>query len=179
MSTQISGASPQGGLPKIEDLDVAIVVAEWNGNVTQRLLQGALRCFQYEGYDVDEDVDIFYVPGAVELTFAAQRLVETGNYDAIIVIGCVIRGGTPHFDYVCHSVTEGITSINADSDTPVIFGVLTVDTEKDALDRAGGPLGDKGMEAARAAIKMIDFNREVEAFIDDDDDDDEDDEDDE
>lgn len=174
MSTQIQGAAPQRPLPRIEDLDVAVVVAEWNGHITQRLLQGALQCFQYEGYDVEEDIDIYYVPGAVELTFAAQRLVETGNYDAVIVFGCVVRGGTPHFDYVCQSVTEGVTRINAESDTPVIFGVLTVDNEQDALDRAGGRLGNKGLEAAQAAIKMIDFNREVEAYIDDDDDDDDD-----
>ena len=109
----------------------------------------------------------------MELTFAAQRLVETHSYDAVIVFGCVIRGGTPHFDYVCQSVTQGITNINADGDTPVIFGVLTVDNERDALDRAGGPLGNKGLEAAQAAIKMIDFNRDVEEDIDDDDDDDE------
>ncbi len=161
MSTQIQGAAPQRPLPRIEDLDVAIVVAEWNGHITQRLLQGALQGFQYEGYDVEEDVDIYYVPGAVELTFAAQRLAETGNYDAIIVFGCVVRGGTPHFDYVCRSVTDG-----------VIFGVLTVDNEQDALDRAGGSLGNKGLEAAHAAIKMIDFNREVEAYIDEEEDDD-------
>lgn len=161
MSTQIQGAAPQRPLPRIEDLDVAIVVAEWNGHITQRLLQGALQGFQYEGYDVEEDVDIYYVPGAVELTFAAQRLAETGNYDAIIVFGCVVRGGTPHFDYVCQSVTQGITALNADCDTPVIFGVLTVDTEQDALDRCGGPAGDKGAEAAEAAIRMHDFVQRV------------------
>lgn len=177
MSTQNPGAAPQRPLPKIEDLDVAIVVAEWNGHITSRLLQGALQAFQYEGYDVEEDIDIYYVPGAVELTFAAQRLVDTGQYDAVIVFGCVVRGGTPHFEYVCQSVTEGITHINREGDTPVIFGVLTTDNEQDALDRAGGKYGNKGIEAAQAAIKMIDFNREVEAYIDDEDDDDDDDDD--
>ncbi len=177
MSTLNPEAAPQRPLPKIEDLDVAIVVAEWNGHITQRLLQGALQVFQYEGYNVAEDIDVYHVPGAVELTFAAQRLVDTGSYDAIIVFGCVVRGGTPHFDYVCQSVTQGITKINQEGDTPVIFGVLTTDTEQDALDRAGGRYGNKGIEAAQAAIKMIDFNREVEAYIDDDDDE-EDDEDD-
>ena len=82
-------------------------------------------------------------------------------YDAVIVFGCVIRGGTPHFDYVCQSVTQGVTALNADCDTPVIFGVLTVDTEQDAIDRAGGPLGNKGAEAAEAAIMMVDFKNKV------------------
>ncbi len=82
-------------------------------------------------------------------------------YDAVIVFGCVIRGGTPHFDYVCQSVTQGITSLNADCDIPVIFGVLTVDNEQDAIDRAGGSLGNKGTEAAETAIKMIDFTRRI------------------
>ena len=90
----------------------------------------------------------------------------------MIVIGCVIRGGTPHFEYVCQSVTEGIAKLNADSDIPVIFGVLTVNTEQEALDRVGGKMGHKGVEAAVAAIKMVDFNRTVEGMIDDDDDDD-------
>lgn len=110
----------------------------------------------------DSNIDIFEVPGAVELTFAASQLIETDQFDAIIVFGCVVRGGTPHFEYVCQSVTQGITSLNADCTVPVIFGVLTVDTEKDAIDRtAGGPMGDKGAEAAETAVKMIAFGRHV------------------
>lgn len=108
-----------------------------------------------------DDIDIFQVPGAVELTYAASQLIEASMYDAVIVFGCVIRGGTPHFDYVCQSVTQGITSLNADCDIPVIFGVLTVDNEQDAIDRAGGSLGNKGTEATETAIKMIDFTRRV------------------
>jgi 6,7-dimethyl-8-ribityllumazine synthase len=95
------------------------------------------------------------------LTFAASQLIEASLYDAVVVFGCVIRGGTPHFDYVCQSVTQGITSLNADCDIPVIFGVLTVDNEQDAIDRAGGALGNKGTEAAEAAIKMVNFARTV------------------
>ena len=102
-------------------------------------------------------IDVFEVPGAVELTFAAAKLVDTGNYDAIIILGCVIRGGTPHFDYVCQSVTQGNAYLNSECDIPIIFGVLTVDTEQDALDRAGGKLGNKGSEAAEAALLMYDF----------------------
>ena len=156
MSTSLSNGAPLGALPKVENMRVAIVAAEWNGHITSALTDGAVELFKSQGF-ADEDVEIFHVPGAVELTFAASQLIETGNFDAIIVFGCVIRGGTPHFDYVCQSVTQGITSLNADCDIPVIFGVLTVDCEQDALDRAGGKLGNKGTEAAETAIKMFDF----------------------
>ena len=161
MSTSLAGAAPTGALPKIDNLRVAIVRAEWNGHITSRLTQGALDVFKAQGLS-DGDVEVFDVPGAVELTFGASQLIESELFDAVIVFGCVIRGGTPHFDYVCQSVTQGITALNADCDTPVIFGVLTVDTEQDALDRAGGPMGNKGAEAAEAAIKMVAFKRRVE-----------------
>ena len=157
MATSISHSAPQGTLPKVKDMRVAIVAAEWNGHITGALTQGALDLFHKEGFK-DEDIDVYNVPGAVELTFAASQLIESSLYDAIIVFGCVIRGGTPHFDYVCQSVTQGITQLNADCDIPVIFGVLTVDCEQDALDRAGGKLGNKGTEAAEAAIKMYNFS---------------------
>ncbi len=120
-----------------------------------------MKVFLDNGYKTDENVKVFEVPGAVELTFAASALIESSMFDAVIVLGCVIRGGTPHFDYVCQSVTQGITALNADCDIPVIFGVLTVDTEQDALDRAGGSLGNKGAEAAETAIRMIDFSNKV------------------
>lgn len=160
MSTSLSHSAPTGPLPRVDGMTVAIVAAEWNGHITGALTQGALDVFRREGFD-DSQIKVFHVPGAVELTFAASQLIETSAFDAIIVFGCVIRGGTPHFDYVCQSVAQGITSLNADCDTPVIFGVLTVDTEQDALDRAGGCLGNKGSEAAEAAIKMHAFVNEV------------------
>lgn len=144
-------------LPKIRDLKVAIVAAEWNSKITDALLQGAIERLHDEGYP-DSCADVFHVPGTVELTFAASRLIDTDMYDAIIVLGCVIRGDTSHFDYVCQSVTQGITQLNADGDIPVIFGVLTTDNEQQALDRAGGRLGNKGAEAAECAIKMTCFN---------------------
>lgn len=156
MSTSLSHGAPSGTLPKVENMRVAIVSAEWNGHITNALTQGALDLFNRQGFDA-KDIEVFHVPGAVELTFAASQLIESGNFDVIIVFGCVIRGGTPHFDYVCQSVTQGITALNADCDIPVIFGVLTVDCEQDALDRAGGCLGNKGTEAAETAIKMFDF----------------------
>lgn len=160
MSTSLTHSAPTGALPKIDRLRCAIVQAEWNSHITGALTRGALDLFRREGF-ADSDIELFLVPGAVELTFAASQLIETGDYDVVIVFGCVIRGGTPHFDYVCQSVTQGITSLNADCDIPVIFGVLTVDTEQDAIDRAGGSLGNKGTEAAEAAIKMVDFTRRV------------------
>ena len=144
-------------LPKIRDLKVAIVAAEWNSKITDALLQGAIERLHDEGYP-DSCADVFRVPGTVELTFAASRLIDTDMYDAIIVLGCVIRGDTSHFNYVCQSVTQGITQLNADGDIPVIFGVLTTDNEQQALDRAGGRLGNKGAEAAECAIKMTCFN---------------------
>ena len=167
MSTGLKGGAPVGMLPAVEDMKVAIVAAEWNGHITSALTEGALEVFRSVGLEEGEDVKVFHVPGAVELTFAASQLIESGDFDAVIVFGCVIRGGTPHFDYVCQSVTQGVTSLNVDCDTPVIFGVLTVDTEQDALDRAGGSLGNKGTEAAEAAIKMVDFKRRVQDLSDD------------
>lgn len=163
MSTSLAGAAPKGNLPKVDNMRVAIVAAEWNGHITSRLTQGAMEVFKAEGF-ADDQVDCYTVPGAVELTFAASQLIESSLYDAVIVFGCVIRGGTPHFDYVCQSVTQGVTALNADCDIPVIFGVLTVDNEQDALDRAGGPLGNKGAEAAEAAIKMHGFAQHVKSL---------------
>ncbi len=163
MSTALNGGAPAGTLPKVDDMRVAIVAAEWNGHITSRLTEGALEVFKAEGF-TDEQVDCYHVPGAVELTFAASQLIESSLYDAVIVFGCVIRGGTPHFDYVCQSVTQGVTALNADCDIPVIFGVLTVDNEQDALDRAGGKLGNKGSEAAEAAIKMHAFAQHVKSL---------------
>lgn len=156
----MSTSAPLSPLPEAGNIKVAIVKALWNGHITNALTDSAVATFKAQGID-NENIDIFDVPGAVELTFAASQLIETSMYDAIIVFGCVVRGGTPHFDYVCQSVTQGITALNADCDTPVIFGVLTVDTEQDALDRCGGPMGDKGAEAAEAAIRMYDFVQRV------------------
>ena len=121
MSTSLAGAAPKGNLPKVDNMRVAIVAAEWNGHITSRLTQGAMEVFKAEGF-ADDQVDCYTVPGAVELTFAASQLIESSLYDAVIVFGCVIRGGTPHFDYVCQSVTQGVTALNADCDIPVIFG---------------------------------------------------------
>lgn len=139
---------------------LAIVRTLWNAHITGALCEGAVAAARLAGLEPSKgQVEVFEVPGAVELTFAASRLMDTGLYDAIIVLGCVIRGGTPHFDYVCQSVTQGITALNAAGRVPVIFGVLTVNNEQEALDRAGGPEGHKGIEAAETAIRMVNFAR--------------------
>lgn len=153
MSTSLSGGAPTGTLPTLKGkTKMAIITAEWNSHITSSLTQGAAEVLASNNVDFD----VYHVPGAVELTYGAACAME--RYDAVIVFGCVIRGGTPHFDYVCQSVTQGVTALNAQGRTPVIFGVLTVDTEQDAIDRAGGKLGNKGSEAAEAAIKMVDFS---------------------
>lgn len=138
-----------------EGMNIAVVRARWNEHITSRLAAGAIETLEKAGADFEE----FIVPGAVELTYAAQRLVDTEAFDAVIVFGCVIQGDTPHFDYVCQSVTQGITSLNADGPVPVIFGVLTVLNEQQALDRCGGPAGHKGIEAAQTAMEMVHFAR--------------------
>lgn len=148
-----SSNAPSSIAVKEREMRVAVVRTLWNSHITGPLCDGALDVFKQYGIEADT----FEVPGAIELTFAASHLIETGSYNAIVVLGCVIRGGTPHFDYVCQSVTQGVTNLNAESDTPVIFGVLTVDNEQQALDRIGGKDGHKGREAAEAAILMYDF----------------------
>ena len=153
--------APLTPFAKVRDMRVAVVRTLCNSKITEPLMAGALDEFKSAGL-TEQDIDTFEVPGAIELTFAASKLIESGLYNSIVVLGCVIRGGTPHFDYVCQSVTQGITHLNAECDIPVIFGVLTVDNEQDALDRAGGKEGNKGAEAARAALLMYDFVDRVE-----------------
>ena len=161
MSTVLNkteGASALHSLPHVDGLTVGIVCAEWNDQITGALLQGALDLFTREGY---EDITVAHVPGTVELTYGAAQMARTGKYDAVIMIGCVIRGGTPHFDYVCDNVTQGCAYLNATQNVPIIFCVLTTDDLQQALDRAGGALCNKGTEAAEAAIKMANFTRKL------------------
>lgn len=170
MSTSLKAARPAGALPKIPKYArVAIVTAQWNGHITSVLTNGAVRVLEKQKVRYA----CYQVPGAVELTYAASRLMAA--YSAVIVIGCVIKGDTPHFDYVCRSVTDGVTHLNTLADVPVIFGVLTVNDEAQAMDRAGGRLGNKGAEAAEAAIRMIAFNNAFENEFDNSDDDSDDD----
>lgn len=131
----------------------AIVVADWNHEITYPLLLGAIETLTKHGASVD-NIDVVHVPGAVELTYGAARIMKEERIDAIIVIGCVIKGDTPHFDYVCQSVTQGVATLNAQGKVPVIFSVLTVNDKQQALDRCGGKLGNKGIEGAVTAIRM-------------------------
>ena len=137
----------------IEEQRYAIVVADWNPEVTFALCEGAISTLEKEGVK-KENVHVFHVPGTFELTYAASVLQKQMLFDAIIVIGCVVQGDTPHFTFVCQGVTQGITQLNVDAVCPIIFSVLTTDTMQQALDRAGGSLGNKGVEGAITAIKM-------------------------
>lgn len=131
----------------------AIIVADWNNDITYPMTLGAVETLTKHGVSVD-NIDVVHVPGAVELTYGAARLMREAHVDAIIVIGCVIQGDTPHFDYVCQSVTQGVAMLNSQGKVPVIFSVLTVLNKQQALDRAGGALGNKGVEGAITAIRM-------------------------
>lgn len=131
----------------------AIVVADWNSEITYALAQGAVDTFLKHGV-LSDNIDIIHVPGTVELTYGAARIMKEERIDAVVVIGCVIQGDTPHFDYVCQSVTQGVAALNAQGKVPVIFSVLTVLNQQQALDRCGGKLGNKGVEGAYTAIRM-------------------------
>jgi len=141
-------------VPSAANMKFGIAVAEWNYEVTGALAQGAIDTLKKHGA-VDESIITTHVPGTFELTLGAQYLAEFANVDAIIVLGCVIQGETRHFDFICAGVTQGITSLNMKYNKPFIFGVLTTDNQQQALDRAGGKLGNKGDEAAVTAIKML------------------------
>ena len=143
-------------MPDASKMRIGIVVSEWNGMITEKLLEGACNSLLKHGVTPD-NMPVYRVPGSFELTFGAQQLTKYGDVDAVIVLGCVIRGETPHFDYVCKGVTEGVTMLNFSQGIPVIFGVLTTENKRQADDRAGGKYGNKGEESAITAIKMIDF----------------------
>jgi 6,7-dimethyl-8-ribityllumazine synthase len=147
------------GIPAAKDAFVVIVKTEWNNTIVDKLEAGAVKILEQEGIECKT----LTVPGAVEIPFAIKAYAESNqkDADAFISLGAVIRGDTPHFDYVCQSVTDGILSLNMMLDVPVIFGVLTVNDEQQALDRTGGIHGNKGEEAAVTAIKMITLNREL------------------
>lgn len=140
-------------LPKATGMRFACVVSEWNSEITNGLFNGAKEVFKACGA-ASHDVVHIPVPGAVELTFAAKKLCQSKKYDAVIVIGTVIQGETKHFDYVCQSVTHGVTELNLQYDTPVIFCVLTDNNIEQSRARSGGEHGNKGIEAAVAALKM-------------------------
>jgi 6,7-dimethyl-8-ribityllumazine synthase len=140
-------------VPNAEPFRFGIVVSEWNKNITLALLKGCVETLSKHGA-LDENIHVAFVPGSFELTYGAKKMHECQKPDAIICLGSVIRGETPHFDFVCHGVTRGIVELNLNLDCPVIFGVLTDDTLQQSIDRSGGKHGNKGVEAAVTAIKM-------------------------
>ncbi len=131
-----------------------IVVSEWNPHITGALLEGAIDTLKKEGA-LDENIFVKQVPGSFELIYGATQMIQKYDCDAVIVLGCVVRGDTPHFDYVCQGVTQGIAQLNAIGKVPVIYGLVTTNDMAQAEDRAGGKLGNKGIEGAITAVKML------------------------
>ncbi|TAJ15666.1 6,7-dimethyl-8-ribityllumazine synthase [Marinilabiliaceae bacterium JC017] len=141
-------------VPSAANMKFGILVSEWNTEITEALFNGAYNTLIKHGAN-PENIIKKYVPGSFELTAGGKYLAEYTDVDAIICLGCVIQGDTPHFDYVCSGVTQGITQLNLNYKIPFIFGLLTTLNQQQALDRAGGKLGNKGDEGAITAIKMV------------------------
>lgn len=158
-TTNLSEYNPKE-VPDANQMRFGIVVSDWNSSITDALLAGTVNTLKKHGA-LDENIIVSHVPGSFELTFGARLLAENKKVDAIICIGCVIQGETPHFRYICESVTRGITQLNLDFNLPFIFGVLTTENIQQALDRSGGKHGNKGDEAAVTAIKMAALKREL------------------
>ncbi|SHF30775.1 6,7-dimethyl-8-ribityllumazine synthase [Desulforamulus putei] len=136
-----------------QGLKFGIVVGRFNEFITNKLLSGALDALKRHGVE-DQDIDIAWVPGAFEIPLVAKKMATLGRYDGVICLGAIIRGATPHFDYVAAEVSKGVAKVGLDAGLPVIFGVLTVDTIEQAIERAGTKAGNKGWEAANTAIEM-------------------------
>ena len=143
-----------------EGLKFAIVVGRFNEFIGGKLLSGALDAFNRHGVEAS-DVEIAWVPGAFEMPLVAKKLAKSQKYDGVICLGAVIRGDTPHFDYVSSEVSKGVASVSLETEIPVIFGVLTTDTLEQAIDRAGAKSGNKGSEAAVTAIEMANLLRQL------------------
>ncbi|MCY1634507.1 6,7-dimethyl-8-ribityllumazine synthase [Marinifilum sp. D737] len=143
-----------------EGLKFGIVTGRFNEFIGSKLLGGALDAIKRHGASED-DVDVAWVPGAFEIPLVAKRMVKSGKYDAVICLGAVIKGSTPHFDYVSNEVTKGVAHVSLDSEVPVIFGVLTVDTIEQAIERAGTKAGNKGYEAAVSGIEMANLLKQL------------------
>lgn len=147
-------------VPQAEGMRFGIVVSEWNSKVTGALLEGAYNTLRKHGVR-EEDITEMTVPGSFELVYGSAFMVESGKFDAVIAIGCVIRGDTPHFDYICSGTTQGLADLNREAKIPVIYGLLTCNNMEQAEERCGGILGNKGDECAVTAIKMVDYGRKL------------------
>jgi 6,7-dimethyl-8-ribityllumazine synthase len=148
-------------VPDAGNMRFGIVVSDWNSEITWKMLEGSIATLLKHGTS-EENIIVRHVPGSFELTIGAQFIVEYDDVDAVICLGCIIRGETPHFNYISQGVTQGITQLNLEYNIPFIFGVLTTDNLQQALDRAGGIHGNKGDEASVTAIKMAALQREME-----------------
>ncbi len=144
-------------------LKIGITVSRFNSFITTKLLDGALDALKRHGVNLD-DVDIFWTPGSFEIPATAKRLAESQRYDAILCIGAVIRGATPHFDFVANESAKGIAQVSFNTGIPVIYGVITTDNIEQAIERAGTKAGNKGAEAAVAAIEMVNLYRQIDSL---------------
>lgn len=142
------------------DLKIGIVVARFNDFITGKLLSGAEDALRRHGVN-EQDIHVAWVPGAFEIPVIAKKMAASNKYDAIITLGTVIRGSTPHFDYVCNEVAKGVSAINLQEGIPVIFGVITTDTIEQAVERAGTKAGNKGWDAAVSAIEMANLIKQI------------------
>lgn len=141
-------------------LRVAIVVSRFNQTITEKLLGGCLGTLKSHGVD-EKDTTVVWTPGAFELPFAAKKLAESKKYDAVVTLGCVIRGATTHYDYVCNEAAKGVSQAALQTGIPVIFGVVTTETIEQAIERSGTKAGNKGVDAAMAAIEMANLNKQL------------------
>lgn len=155
-------------LPKVlegklsaQGLKFAIIVSRFNSLVTQRLLDGAMDALRRHGAD-ENSITIAWTPGSFELPLVAKKFAQTGKYDAVICLGCIIRGDTPHFEYVASETTKGIAQVMLETGVPTVFGVVTADTLEQALERAGAKAGNRGFDAAMTAMEMANLLREIE-----------------
>lgn len=143
-----------------KNMKIAIVVARFNEFITSKLLSGCVDCLiRHEA--ADEDLTVAWVPGAFEIPMAAKKLAESGKYDAVICLGAVIRGATPHFDYVCAEASKGIAQVSMQTGVPVAFGVLTTENIQQAVERAGTKVGNKGVDCAMTAMEMVNLFKEM------------------
>lgn len=141
-------------------LKISIVVSRFNSTITEKLLDGAVDCLSRHGVE-KENIFVYWVPGAFEIPSVARKLALQKNSDAVICLGCVIRGDTPHFDYIASEVSKGVAQVSLEASIPVVFGVLTTDTIEQAIERSGTKFGNKGFDAALASIEMVNLLKQI------------------
>jgi 6,7-dimethyl-8-ribityllumazine synthase len=156
----MSGYKTVEGKLDASGLKTAVVASRFNDFITTKLIEGAVDCLVRHGC-AQKDITVIRVPGSFEIPIAAARAAGSGKFDTVICVGALIRGQTPHFDYIASEVTKGIAQVSLDTGVPVTFGVITADTLEQAVDRAGAKAGNKGFEAAQSAIEMADLLRQI------------------